>query len=124
MVFKLDVHLEGLAERQPAVQSLKAGQQLQLRREEDGTLACVTSDGGVVGVVPAAHMPQLNTAAHFSGAVRSLKRRPGESEVVELLARFTAGQPPPRPSGTRRAWDVRGAAPPAARGRALAAPEC
>ena len=97
MVFKLDVRLEKVEEHNEAASSLKAGNSVDLRRDPEGTIACTCSGGAVVGVVPAEHVRQLSSGAHFTGSVRSVRRIAGEATVVELLVRFTAGQPPPLP---------------------------
>lgn len=99
MAARIDVQLESLdnlAEAPTAL--LKAGQQVVLRETDAGSLAVETSDGLVLGNVPARQAAELR-GGEFNGHIRTIKRDPGTSSIKSLMIRFVRGERALRPAG-------------------------
>ena len=94
---KVDVQLDESGLVQAVAAGLRAGSRVELRRNDEGGLYCVTEGGEVIGPIasaaaaaPAAAAAATATAlgGTFGGAVRTVRRRLDDNAVVQVLVRF------------------------------------
>ena len=104
---KVDVQLDDSGLVQAAAAGLRAGSRVELRRNDEGGLDCVTEGGEGLGPIPAAAAAAgALGGGTFGGAVRTVRRRPDDNAVVQVLVRFVEERAQAREAGQSwcRAW--------------------
>lgn len=89
---KVDIHLEISDTAHDVESSIKAGQVVLLKvDDESSALVCCTNSGTQLGAVPATYRDRIKRPAEAHATIRSVKRQ--ADKVTDILVRVVLGSP-------------------------------